>query len=156
MCVSKYLSKPEGIEILYETITKSRFPSFTFCSNNWNKLPPNRYNQEVLKNCNLTQNDYGIGGKYATPECNDPKALQQDVGLEFNELEIWGLKVTTFDRYLDGIMWADISNDTYFEWSNSFLDHNRGRCHTISFKESSLSHGLSTVRNRKIILWTKT
>ena len=83
-----------------------------------------------------------------SPNCTDPKILQREVGLRYDELDIWGIKITTFDRYLDQIQWADISNDTYFEWENSFLDHHRGGCHTISFKKSALSHGILWVRKK--------
>ena len=149
-CIGKYSSKPVGVEMSYDFIGDLRFPSFTFCSNNWrNDLSPYKYNQEVLKDCNLSQAQYAFEGTFigsGSPNCTDPKLLQQKVGLRYDELDIWGIEITTFDRYLDQIQWADISNDSYFEWENSFLDHHRGGCHTISFKESALTHGFLWVR----------
>ena len=64
MCFSKYLSKPEGVEIAYDFIGDTLFPSFTFCSNNWNPMPPHRYNEKVMKDCNLTLAKYAYFGHY--------------------------------------------------------------------------------------------
>ena len=150
-CIGKYLSKPEGVEMSYQFIGDLRFPSFTFCSHNWNPHPPLRYNEELLKKCNFMRyQEYAYEGKYignGSTDCKDPKFLQKNAGLRFDELDIWGIKVSTFDRYLNNIQWADFVNDTYFEWTNSFLDEHRGGCHTLSFKESALRHGIQFVSN---------
>ena len=151
-CIAKYLSKPEGVEMSYQFIGDMRFPSFTFCSHNWNKYPPNYYNEEVLNECNYTSFQvYAYEGKYVgngTTDCTDPKILQQRVGLKYDELDIWNIKITTFDRFLNNLewKWAAIANDTYFQWTNSYLDQDRGGCHTFSLKENALTHGIMWVR----------
>ena len=153
-CIGKYLSKPEGVEMSYNFIGDLMFPSFTFCSHNWNPLPPNRYNEKALKDCNLTLSEYAFFGRYignGGASCSDTKFLQNTVGIGYKELDIWGIKLTTFDRYLNGIQWANIGNDTYFEWTRSFLDNNRGGCHTLTFKESALTHGILWVNHLSIL-----
>ena len=149
-CIGKYLSKPEGVEMSYRFIGDLKFPSFTFCSHNWNPLPPLRYNEDFLKECNFTgYHEYAYEGKYigsGSTDCMDAKFLQQRAGLNYDELDIWGIKITTFDRFLDNIQWADLDNDTYFEWTNSFLDQDRGGCHTVSLKENAITRGILWVR----------
>ena len=92
-------------------------------------MSPHRYNEKVLKDCNLTLAKYAYFGHYignGGPHCSDTKVLQDTIGISFKELDIWSIKITTFDRYLNSIQLTEIGNDTYFEWTRSFLDNNRG------------------------------
>ena len=149
-CFGKYLSKPEGVEMSYDFIGNSLFPSFTFCSHNWNDNSPHRYNKAALKTCNISNyKEYAYEGRYigsGHEYCSDPKKLQKVAGIGYKDLDIYKIRITTFDRFLNGFDFMDISNDSYFEWSNTFLDQNRGGCHTISFKKNVLKHGILWVR----------
>ena len=149
ICFKKYLSKPEGIEISYAKSGDVRFPSFTFCPNHQRVEGPSMFNNEISKKCNIGYNDFHIIGKYVgsgDPDCLDPKYLQRNIGASILDLSIMEVKMTTYDGLLDDLHVIDVENDTYFEWSHSYLDYYQGGCHTLDMKPAVLKHGLRYVR----------
>ena len=46
-----------------------------------------------------------------------------------------------------------IQNNTFFEWTDSYLNYHRGGCHTFELKPSATEHGIKYVN--KIINHTE-
>ena len=82
--------------------------------------------------------------------CSNPKYLQKNIGAGVLDLDIWGIKISTFDDYFaNGYLQLNyheiVQNDTFFEWTDSYLNYHRGGCHTLEFKETVTKHGIKYV-----------
>ena len=147
-CMLKYLLKPQGIEMSYDSSGNLPFPHFTFCPHNWNDFPPKKFNENVTRSCNITWEQYvdeshyvGFGGT----NCTNPKILQKSIGTSLKDMDVNHTKITTYDRYMDEFNMFDLEDDTYFEWISHFLDEHRGGCHTFSLKKNAMEHEIRWV-----------
>ena len=80
--------------------------------------------------------------------CSNPKYLQKNIGAGVLDLNIWGIKISTFDDYLSDLQLnyhEIVQNDTFFEWTDSYLNYHRGGCHTFELKPSVTKHGIKYV-----------
>ena len=80
--------------------------------------------------------------------CSNPKYLQKNIGAGVLDLNIWAIKISTFDDYLPSMQLNHheiVQNDTFFEWTDSYLNYHRGGCHTFELKPSATEHGIKYV-----------
>ena len=124
-CIQKYLEKLEAIDVRFDYTGNLDFPSFTICPHDQNEKFedhfPKHFNLDVLKECNLTLDEYN-GGLFATakghPDCTNPKRLRNKVFARFEDFQLKRIIFRTYDS--NGISSVQVNmliNDTSLQWT---------------------------------------
>ena len=126
-CVKKFSERPQSVEVSYQNFSHFSLPSFTFCP----KLEAEVYDLQVLRDCNLTIDNYLFDGPWVGPNenCSNPKELYlrlipsvDDLLKEFLE----DVVLFTFSRNVYSLK----SNSSLVKWSKT--NYFQYPCHTMT------------------------
>ena len=141
-CVKKFSERPQSVEISYQNFSHFRLPSFTFCPN----LQTECYDNQALRDCNLTIDEYLFDGPWVGPDknCSNPKELYLKLIPSVNDLMeelIQEIGLMTMSMKYYNLR----ANRSLVKWSK--INHFQYPCHTMTLNEGTApQEGIKMIR----------
>ena len=136
-CCTKFISKPQGTQLLIVNSAGNMFPSVTVCPSE-DKEYGSPVNSTILSNCGIKWGEYKNKAKWSNQtieNCGDPKSLYYNI--------IWKLEDLISKVHVNSF---DMSKITFKENITALftpIDSNPyGRCYTFQPPEQSLKDGI--------------
>ena len=136
-CCTKFISKPQGTQLLIVNSAGNMFPSVTVCPSE-DKEYGSPVNSTILSNCGIKWGEYKNKAKWSNQiieNCGDPKSLYYNIIWKLEDL-ISKVDVNSFDMskitFKENItaLFSPIDSNPY------------GRCYTFQPPEQSLKDGI--------------